>query len=294
MITTRKDGKETADQYEIFLGYLATVVKSWKLILIVPALIAALSYVYLSARPNLYRSDAVLRLTKDDVVVLKSGRVFGEAVKKIGAANSPGVPAPAAMVVTSASASVALTTLDSRDDYNVSVTYNSAAGAAAILQEAIDRLPAQTLPSAFDRARLEDRIKALSEAQDNIAKSLAKMNDIYDRAITGEPTTDSIGLGADYGLSVAQLMATFAKNNEDLGTARSELQSTFGPADVIQAPTVPTLAVARSISPFVTLMFVLSFGVLLVFVLVRAALNDAKSSPNLTRVRRALLPWARS
>ena len=96
MITASKDGKEPADQSEIFLGYLATIMELWKIILIIPLLVGALTYVYLAARPALYRSDAVLRLTKDAVVVLKSGRVFGAAVKKIGAPNRPTLPAPAA------------------------------------------------------------------------------------------------------------------------------------------------------------------------------------------------------
>ena len=210
MITAKKDGKEPSDQHEVFLGYLATIVESWKLILIVPALIAAMSYVYLAARPSLYRSDAVLRLTKNDVVILKSGRVFGEAAKKTGTADSPDSPPSAAIVVTSASASVALATLDSRDDYSVAVTYGSPEGAAAIIQDMIARLPAETVPSEFDRARLEGRIKVLSEAQENIARSLAKMNETYDRIAKAEPTADSLGFAGEYGQSVAQLTSTSA------------------------------------------------------------------------------------
>ena len=41
------------------------------------------------------------------------------------------------------------------------------------------------MPSAFNRARLEERVKLLTEAQDNIAKSLKNMNAIYDRACHG-------------------------------------------------------------------------------------------------------------
>jgi hypothetical protein len=294
MITASKDGKEPVDQSEVFLGYLATIMESWKIILIIPLLVGALTYVYLAARPAVYRSDAVLRLTKDAVVVLKSGRVFGAAVKKVGSAQSSDAPAPASVVVASASAVPVTGALDSRDNYNVSVTYNSGAGAAAILQEVIDTLPGATMPSTFNRTRLEERVKLLTEAQENITKSLKNMNAIYDRLATGEPTPGSLGFGGDYGESVAQLMATLGKNNEDLGTAKEDLQPTFVADDVIQPPTVPGSAVARSVSPFVTLAVVLSFAVLLVLVVLRDVLKNATTSPNLIRVRRALLPWARS
>ena len=293
MITASKDRKEPVDQSEVFLGYLATMMESWKILLIIPLLVGALTYVYLAARPALYRSDAVLRLTKDSVVILKSARVFGAAVKKVGAQSSDAA-AQASIVLASASAVPVTGALDSRDNFNVSVTYNSAAGAAAILQEAIDTLPAATMPSAFNRARLEERVKLLTEAQENIAKSLKNMNAIYDRLAAGDPAPGSLGFGGDYGESVAQLMATLANNNEDLGSAKEDLQPAFVADDVIQAPTVPGSPIARSISPFVTLAVVLSFAVLLVLVVLRDMLKNAANSPNLVRVRRALLPWARS
>ena len=74
-------------------------------------------------------------------------------------------------------------------------------------------------------------------------------------------------------------MATLAKNNEDLGTAKEDLQPTFVADDVIQAPTVPGSAVARSISPFVTLAVVLSFAVLLVLVVLRDSAQKRREQP---------------
>ena len=290
-MTAARTDKETADQNEKLLGLVATIVESWKLLLIVPLLVGALAYLSLAARPSLYRSEAVLRLSKDEVVILKSGRVFGAAVKKLGGSDSR--ETVASVAVTSASASVPAAALDSSDDYTVAVTYNSAAGAASILQEMIDKLSAETMPSEFDRTRLESRIKVLDEAQGNIVKSIAKANETYDRAVQGKSTSDFLDFAGQHGQSVAQLTEVLAQNDEAIAAAKAELQPTFRPDDVIQPPSTPSIAVARSISPFATLMLVLSFGLLLVFVLVRDALRKETDSPNLTRVRRMLLPRTR-
>jgi hypothetical protein len=208
--------------------------------------------------------------------------VFGAALNKVSAADSPEA---------AASATVVTSTPDSPDVYSVTVTYRSAAGATAILQEMINLLPGETMPSEYVRSKAESRIKVLNEAQTNLANSLAKINEIYDHISKSEGAGGPLVFGGDYGLS--SVISTIAANDKELGLIEDTLQPTFTAVDVIQPPTVPPLAIARSVSPFVMLAFVLSFAVLLVFVLVRSALR-ATESPNLIRVRRTLLPWLKS
>ena len=89
MAVERKNSKPDVGERERFFALLATVAESWKLVLVVPLLIGALTFVYLATRPSLYRSDAILRLSKDELVVLKSDRVFGAESKKVGDTDSP-------------------------------------------------------------------------------------------------------------------------------------------------------------------------------------------------------------
>ena len=171
------------------------------------------------------------------------------------------------------------------------MTYPSAAGAAAILQGMIDRLPAETMPSEYIRAKSASRIKVLNESQATLSGSLAKINGIYDRLANNEVTGGPLVFGGDYGLS--GIISTIIANDRELSLIEDSLQPTFTPDDVIQSPSVPTKPIARSLSPFVVLACVLSFALLLLFVLVRGGLR-ATESPSLIRVRRMLLPWLKS
>lgn len=220
----------------------------------------AITYLYFSSGPDLYRSDAVLRLSTEEVIILKSPRVFGAALKRV-------------RLEPNASATVAVVALDSPDTYQVTVSANSAARTAAILQEMIAILPDETMPSDATQARLEHRLGVLKDSVASLSAALEGMKSVYAQVVHGDATANSLSSSGDFGQSFAILAASIAAKDLEIATAQAAQQPTFTADDVILPPTVPVNPIARTVGPFVTLAVVLAFAAVLAFVLTSAALR---------------------
>src|SRR5262249_12250644 len=77
-------------QLEQFLGTGAVIVESWRFILIPSSLVGLSPVVFFRPQPELYRSESVLRLSSDDIILLKSARVYGKEAGKAVASGMAG------------------------------------------------------------------------------------------------------------------------------------------------------------------------------------------------------------
>jgi hypothetical protein len=247
-------------EVERFTHHLRAIAAKWEVIFIVPLLVGAITYLYFSSGPDLYRSNAVLRLSPEEVIILKSPRVFGAALKSV-------------RLEPNASATVAVVSLDSPDAYQVTVSANSAARAAAILQEMIAMLPDETMPSAATQDRLEHRLGVLKDSVASLSAALEGMNSVFAKVVHSDATADSLSSSGDFGQSFAVLAASIAAKDLEIAAVQAAQQPTFTADDVILPPTVPVNPIARTVGPFVTLAIVLVFAILLAFVLFAAALR---------------------
>ena len=81
MIRVAAQKEPAVDQRERFLRLVAAIVESWVWIVLVPLTMTVATYAYLQSK-SVYASETILRLSSEEVLILKSSRVFGAEVEK--------------------------------------------------------------------------------------------------------------------------------------------------------------------------------------------------------------------
>ena len=233
---------------------LVALAKYWLLLVLIPAITGFLTYAYLASRPFQFRSDAILKLSKEEVVILKSAKVFGASLQKVRGSVAKGITGPASILVAP---------VDNPDTYDVAVIFGSGKGATAILNDVILTLTTKTGPTEYDRLKIEDFLKFLEETRNSLRASLRKINEEPAATPNSSAATNFEGFGE----SVTALITLLQKNYVDTDATKRALRPTFVLDDVLAPPSEVSSPLPRPLSPFVTLACVLSFGTLLVMVL---------------------------
>jgi hypothetical protein len=281
MIRVEAQKEPPVDQRERFLRLVAAIAESWAWIVLVPLIITVATYAYLQSK-SVYASEAILRLSSEEVLILKSGRVFAAEVAKSIATG----------IVDTSSVSLNVTSVPAKDDlYQVSVSASSPGEANAVAQGLISSLIASTKLNKERAEALDEQLVRLKSTKVKLSESLDRVNKIYDNTISLVNEQDPGGASqlGNLGASLALLVDEIAKNGNEIANVETALKGTFTGADVILAPT-DAAPVAKNIGPFVTLAFVLSLTLVLIVVLVRDALRGTQASATVTRIRRAIVP----
>jgi hypothetical protein len=279
MIENNTQGEQEQAQMERFLGMIATIAESWLLILLPTLLVGAGVYFLFEMRPEFYRSESVLKLSKYDLIVLKSARVYGlqvDKAKEAGISNNPDDIA------------LSIFPLDSPDVYNIGVIWDSPNAARSVLQGIVDMMLVETKPTEELRHQLDARLAILEGERERLVKSLERINSLYDRVSASTLDANLTAMMGNFGSSFTPMVAAISANETEIAEVRDLLDGTFSAGDVIQAPTLPDKAVPRTKGPFVILAMALTLAFLLVLVLVRGALMGTLESTNRRRIRNAL------
>lgn len=291
MLKAQKEDWSDDAAFDKFLGIVATALESWRLILI-PAIVVGLGVSLLFyLEPRMFESTAILRLTDDDLIVLKSSRVFGKGAEEAveaGLARDTESIAFRAVAVSTTPRNANVQT-DTKDSYQVSLTLPSSEGAAKILKGMIDTLLVLTRPDEEEKARLEVRLAELNKARENLVQSLDKLTKLYDVSLSGAGADSSAGGPMDnLGQSSAALSKEITAKTDEIFKTEDSLKGSFTEKDVLQPPTAPKKPLERVTAPFVTLAVALTLAFFLGLALIRAAMTAATNSENMRRIRRAI------
>jgi hypothetical protein len=279
MIENNTQGEQEQAQMERFLGMIATIAESWLLILLPTLLVGAGVYFLFEMRPEFYRSESVLKLSKYDLIVLKSARVYGlqvDKAKEAGISNNPD------------DIVLSVFPLDSPDVYNIGVIWDSPDAARSVLQGVVDTMLVETKPTEEMRRELEAKLAILSEEHERLVQSLERINKLYDRISSSTLDASLTAMMGNFGSSFTPMVSAISGNETQMQAVREALDGSFAIGDVIQTPTLPDKAVPRTKGPFVILAMALTLAFLLVLVLARGALMGTRESTNLRRIRNAL------
>ena len=231
MIRVAAQKEPAVDQRERFLRLVAAIAQSWVWIVLVPLTMTVATYAYLQSK-SVYASETILRLSSEEVLILKSSRVFGAEVEKSIATG----------IVDTSSTTLRVTPVPAKDDlYQVSVSASSPVEANAVAQGLISSLIASTKLNKERAEALGEQLVILQNTKVKLSQSLDRVNKIYDKTISLVNEQDPAGASqlGNLGASLALLVDEIAKNGNAIASVETALKGTFTGADVILAPTEP-------------------------------------------------------
>lgn len=275
--------------FDKFLGHVATALESWRLVLLPAILVGIGVSLFFYLQPRVFESSAILTLANEDLIVLKSSRVFDKAAEAAVEAGFAKNTEDVKLQIVSVSNVPRTAQTGNTDSYQVSLTLPSAEGAAKILGDMIELLVEATKPTESEKTRLEIRLAELKKAHENLSQSLDKISKLYDLA-PGEAGADTRANSPmdNLGQSSVALADAITSKTDEIFKTQDALRGSFIPNDVLQPPTIPKKPLERVAGPFVVLAVALTMAFFLVFALARAALIAATNSENMQRIRRVI------
>lgn len=271
------------------LDIFVAMAESWMLLVLGPLVVglSVLAFIYFGA-PDRYVSTAILQISPEEAALLESASVIDPAVRATDWARGYGTAAEARRAVIER----ALTTekLEDVEYFRVSITGRSPESAHALLRALVSELIRNSAPRDDARAALEQKLEALERSAEEMKRSLVRLNALYDRAISSDPST--IALLGDAGQSYATLISRIAETEQEIVSVRLELEGSVSSSDIVQQPTLEKEPLPKQ-APLAAAMSALATAVvLLLFVFVRASIaharQDARSARKIRRIRRAL------
>lgn len=258
------------------LDLAVTVAENWVLLVFVPLMAGALVYfVTTQTSPRFYKSDAIIRISSDEALLLLSDEVLNDVVAAENFGTSEDVRN--ALDVSEHSTS---------DYYVVSATQTSAEAAQKLVMDVIDSLISKSGPDDSELQRIE-------RAMSRVTAEVNRLEPLVQQ-ISQDAVEQDLGASSDNAMVWSALVALESRLDEqrrELERLEDETRSSVSFDDYVQQASLPasansTGALSRAI------LAVLGTGFfVLIAVFVREGLRNSIKQPDdvkkLNRIRRA-------
>ena len=252
------------------LDLLVTVAESWKLLIFVPLLVGVLTFATVSTYQVSYQSNAILRLSEQEVAVLHSAPVLDPLLEPFGyMGRANGVVENARMALTQD-----LTSAVNKQTKLVTISAKSSKPEIAqqINTQAISRLMDELTPKGLAKAGILQSIEYRQQAVDISERSFAQLVEAFPKGSVGASNAEQAVT------SISSLVSLVLENKQAIQALEQSLLPR-GPEVFVQAPTLPTQPMPRK-RAMTTVVAILASGfALLLFVFVRKALQNAGTNP---------------
>ena len=252
------------------LDLLVTVAESWKLLIFVPLLVGALTAVGTTFFQLSYQSNAILRLTEEDVAILHSAPVLDPLLEPFGyLARADGVQEDAREALKKDLTS----SVDKRTKLvTISAKASSPETAQQMSSQAVARLLEELTPKGLRKTSLVQSIEIHEEA-------VAAAKDSFEKLIEASPKGSVTLSNPDQtGSSIAALVALILANKQKIQDLKQQLLPR-GAEVFVQTSSLPQKPMPRK-RAITTVIAILASGfALLLFVFVRKALQNAGANP---------------
>lgn len=268
------------------LDIAVVAAENWKSLIIIPIFFGILVFSIIKfADPRSYQSDAVLKITTEEVALLKSARVLDPVLKDSGllTENDNSYTRARARLLEE----LKIVKVEDAPYYALTLTATDASEAQSVLAKIIGELIKQSVPAGELRKEIEQDIAAKQDAIATLKNSLVELTS----ALKRPASTESGGSSADVGQSVVALVSSLEAKRQEVTKARLLLNGTVSADDVIQPATSPDSAVSGR-QVLVAMLSVLMagfvvFGIALLKEVLGRAANDEYNSRRVDRIRTA-------
>ena len=252
------------------LDLLVTVAESWKLLIFVPLLVGVLSFATLSTYQLSYQSNAILRLSEEEVAILHSAPVLDPLLEPFGyLARADGVQEDAMEALKKDLTS----SVDKRTKLvTISAKASSPETAQQINSQAVVRLLEELTPKGLRKTSIVQSIEIHEEA-------VAAATDSFEKLIEGFPKGSMTLSNPDQPVSsIAALVDLVLENKQKIQDFKKQL-SPKGAEVFVQTPTLPQKPMPRKRAITTVIAMLASGFALLLFVFIRKALQNAGTNP---------------
>ena len=274
------------------LDALAALAEQWKLLIVLPILVAAGGYFYFSSAPREYQSSAVLRLDQNELVMLGSATVVDRAVQALHLDQE--------LNVSPASARVAImdrlkTGQVGESDYQrVTFTWSSDTQAQAILTALVAELLVQSRPRGRDKEGIELQIQRKRAAGEQLKIQLENLQGVVQQMREPDPErVPNVTLG-DIGQATVALVQAIEAQDEDTYEATLALEGTVTDSNIIQPPTpLPGPIALKATSSAIALAFAVELILIIAILLRDAIMRAARNQTTADKIDRIVAPFRR-
>lgn len=224
-----------APDNEIGLLDIAVVLaESWKLILGSALFAGALGFGAATLMPPRHQSEALIRLSPDEVGLLRTSRVLDPVILKgslLSEFNNSVTAARRAVMQ-----AMSTEQLDGGDIYKITMSGRDPAAVQTFLRDLLKQLITESAPLEEHAELLKQDLLAQEEALSTLRNALSRMGEFLDRGEASEGNSSQSLVGAGETM-VALASATEAKRR-DIQSTRRALEGSVSEGDIVQSPTL--------------------------------------------------------
>jgi Chain length determinant protein. len=270
------------------LDIAVVLAESWKLILGSTLLAGALAYGAANLVSARYQSEAIVRLSPDEVALLLSPRVIDPVIRNAASFSEFGSS------VTSARRAIlqamSAEQLNGGDMYQITLSGRDPVAVQTLLGDLLEQLSKESVPVGDRAELLKQDLMAQQEALATLRAALSRLGGSLERAETTDTGTSLPLVGAGESI-VALASATEAKRRDIQNTTRA-LEGSVGDSDILQEPTMPDEPLEQN-KLFIAAAIAALMGILAtVYAFFREGWRRSQNNPaadeKVARIRRAL------
>jgi uncharacterized protein involved in exopolysaccharide biosynthesis len=270
----------TLEEFSL-LDLVVTLAENIKLLIIGPLLVGLCALGIGFAWPKTYESVAVLQAEQFPASLMTTAAVLDPVIASLGLARDDTVEETRGQLREQIKA------VTGRTDklLTLTVSAGTAVQAQAVANALLQQAYKESRPRANARVRLETQ---LAEAQSRLKNAQTAAASLARRLESSAAITS----GNDPGRGYAELLNTAAEAQKQLSVLEAQLEGLIGPAQLIQAPTLPQKA-SKPKKALLAIGATLATGLLLLlFVFMRQVTRktaaNAAAAEKLARIRRSL------
>ena len=259
-----------ADDEIDLLDLLVTIAESWKLLVLAPLLVGALTATVATFFKPTYQSTAIVRLTEEDAAVLHSAAVLDPLLEPFGyTQRANGIVEDARQALKQDLSSAA----DKRTKLvTISAQADSPEVAQQLNSQAIARLVDELTPKGRDKANIEASIAIREQAIAVAEQSFAKLLESFPRGNLGPSNAEQAVT------NIANLVTLVLTNEQEIQTLQIGLQPK-GLEMFVQPPTLPQKPMPRKRAMMSVVAALATGFALLFFVFIRKLLVNKAANP---------------
>ena len=279
-----------------FLDILVTLAEGWKILVLLPVFIAALTAALLySFLPREYESTALMRLSPEEAVRLQSTQVLDSAI-----AQTLWLPRHESSLSAARAALTAALSVEPISDtsfYRLAVVDSTGAGASELLSALVQNLIRNSQPVGDQLITLQARVEGSKNAVNQLDSALTLIMSSLEGDLPRQPSSDSSMVLGNFGESVAALVKDIESFNRSIVELQLNLDGSVSEDDVLQPATIPDRPLGRNVVQYSITFGLFAFMASMLLVWTRALLRQAATEPEndakIVRIRRALTIYRR-
>lgn len=275
-----------ADNEEIsLLDLLVAVAENWLLIVCAPVLLGILGAAVLwFTAPSQFESEALLRISAEDSVMLRSARVLDTPQLNNALSVYYGGPLSTARA-RFVEERLGIAKLQDPDLYRVTVRAGSPNDAHLLLTTIIGSLVDNSVPTPLQQQRMELRRGQVETSLDELESSLDRLNRLADNSLATDRTLADIALG-ELGQSIVAILGNIESRRLELFNIEQALVGSVTQDDIIQPPTLPDGALSRGLVTPVMLIIVGTGFLMIIVAFIRTGFRNARSKETVDKINR--------